>query len=291
MDKVKYFPNGMKGWPFETNPRLIRTGMVSGDYGEMTPVIFRGKPLLLASAPSTAEANPYSNRCLWVEDVVTHRVVATLAEGYAFGSGFVHDDTFYAFTAPENKMGAQRIDSFWSKNLKDWESANVLVCDENERVYNESVCEADDRFVMAYEVNDMKYQPFTIKFAESVDLQTWTKIPDAIYGTDRYTACPTLRYIDGTFYMLYLEQISPKWWFETYLTRSVDLIHWEQALRNPVLASEGVESINASDIDLVELSGRVVIYYIYGDQMLWGKSTSAEFNGTLKEFFEYYYDK
>jgi len=135
---------------------------------------------------------------------------------------------------------------------------------------------------MAYESKEEKYPPFTIKFAESLDLRAWTKIPGAIYGTDRYTACPALRYVDGAFYMLYLEWLQPKWW---YLTRSTDLIHWEQSPRNPVLAPEGVEGINTSDIDLVEFGDKVMVFYLDGKQKTWGAVPSAEFDGTLKEFF------
>ncbi len=288
-DKVKYHSNGMEGRPFKTNPRLIRTGITSDDYGEMTPVVFKGKLLLLATARPGAGANPYDNQCLWIEDVATHRVVATFGERCAFGSGFVQDDTFYAFAVPRDPSGAQRIDCFWSKDLANWESANALLPDEGEKLYNESVCEADGRFVMAYESKESKYPPFTIKFAESVNLQTWTKIPGAIYGTDRYTACPALRYIDDTFYMLYLEWLTPKWWFDTYLTRSTDLIHWEQSPRNPVLDPEGVEGINTSDIDLVEFGDKVFVYYLDGNQKTWGAAPSAEFDGTIKEFFEHYY--
>ena len=89
--------------------------------------------------------------------------------------------------------------------------------------------------------------------------------------------------------MLYLEWLQPKWWFETYLTRSTDFIHWEQSPRNPVLAPEGVEGINTSDIDLVELGDKVIVYYLYSDQKTWHRGTRAEFDGTLKEFFEHYY--
>lgn len=288
-DKVKYFPNGMAGQSFKTNPRLVRTGIASSDYGEMTPLIFREKLLLLATAKPKAEANPHHNQCLWIEDVATHRVVARFAEECGLGSGFVHNDTFYAFAVPRDKSGAQRIDCFWSRDLASWKSANALLPDEGEKLYNETVCEADGQFVMAYESKESKYPPFTIKFAESPDLRTWTKIPAAIYGTDRYTACPTLRYINGTFYMLYLEWLQPKWWFETYLTRSTDLIHWEQSPRNPVLVPEGIEGINTSDIDLVEFGSNVIVYYLYGDQKTWHQATSAKFSGTLKEFFEYYY--
>ncbi|RKY68572.1 MAG: hypothetical protein DRP97_06130, partial [Candidatus Latescibacterota bacterium] len=73
------------------------------------------------------------------------------------------------------------------------------------------MCQAGDRFVMAYESKEGKYPPFTIKFAESLDLRAWTKIPGAIYGTDRYTACPALRYVDDT--LLYVEWLTPEWRF------------------------------------------------------------------------------
>ena len=289
MNKVEYFSNGMAGRPFKTNPRLVRTGMASDDYSEMTPVVLRGKLLLLATAKDRAEANPYGKRCLWIEDVPTHCLVATFAEECEYGSGFVHNDIFYAFTVPKTSGGMQRLNCFWSKDLANWKSANVLLPGEGEKLYNESICEVDGRFVMAYESKGPKYPPFTIKFAESVDLRRWTKIPEAIYGADRYTACPTLRCINGTFYLLYVEQLRPKWWFETYLTRSSDLIHWEQSPKNPVLAPEDAEGISTSDIDLVEFDNKVIVYYLYGDQRTWHKSTSAEFDGMLQEFFECYY--
>lgn len=55
------------------------------------------------------------------------------------------------------------------------------------------------------------------------------------------------------------------------------------------MAPEGVEGINTSDIDLVELGDKVIVYYLYGDQKTWHRGTRAEFDGTLKEFFEHYY--
>jgi hypothetical protein len=71
--------------------------------------------------------------------------------------------------------------------------------------------------------------------------------------------------------------------------RSKDLAHWESSPRNPVLDPEGPEQINASDIDLVECRGKVRAYYGTGNQKGEGGITWADFDGTLKEFFEYYY--
>lgn len=288
-DTVAYFANGMAARPFRTNPRLIRSGFVSRDYMEMTPVVFRERLLLLGSAQAGARANPFPDRCLWIEDVATRQVVATFAEGYGLGSAFVHDDTFYAFAIPNDSRGAQRIDCFSSKNLRQWERRTALRALPGEELFNESVCRAGDRFIMAFESRDAHYPPFTIYFAESGDLRTWTRLPGHVYGTDRYTACPTIRYLDGMFRMLYLEQFSPRWWFETYLTRSRDLIRWEQSPKNPVLEPEDVEDVNASDLDLVEFQGKVRAYYMYGDQRGRFGTTWAEFDGRLNDFYEHYF--
>ena len=138
-DKVKYYSNGMEGRPSKTNLRLIRTGITSDDYSEMTPVVFKGKLFLLATARPTAEANPYPNPCLWIEDVAAHRVVATFGEGSAYGSGFVHDDTFYALigTTPSWKEltavgggGSGIYDAYAEYRRKakqeQWEKAGIL---------------------------------------------------------------------------------------------------------------------------------------------------------------------
>ncbi len=255
----------------------------------MTPVVYGGTLMLLGSAPAGAEGNPFDTRCLWIEDVATHSIVSAFAPGYGLGRGFVENDTFYAFAIPNDSRGAGHIDCFRSTDLEHWDLTTALTALEGEELFNESVCKADDRYIMAYESRDAHYPPFTIYFAESADLRTWTRIPGPVYGGDRYTACPSIRYIDGVFYMVYLEHLKPRWYFETYLTRSEDLVHWEQSHRNPVLEPEGVEGINASDSDLVEYQGQVRIYYATGDQKSWGTLTWAEFDGTERQFFEYYF--
>ena len=141
---------------------------------------------------------------------------------------------------------------FWSKDLKDWQQ-RLAIQQESEHLFNSSVCAGRDGFVMAYETNDPKYPAFTIKFAESKDLMTWTKVPAAIFGTDRYTACPCIRYTDGYYYMIYIEHRTPRWFFESFIARSRDLAAWELGNANPVLTPNlDDEGINASDVDILE---------------------------------------
>ena len=161
--------------------------------------------------------------------------------------------------------------------------------DPPEHIFNTSVCEADGKFVMAYETDDPAYVPFTIKFAQSGDLVHWDKMPGAIYGPDKYAACPCLRYLDGWYYMLYLEHMKPRWRFETYMVRSHDLKAWEPSPCNPILAPGEGENINTSDPDITEHRGRVYLYYSIGDQRTYSKLKRAVFNGTLAEFFRWCY--
>ena len=151
--------------------------------------------------------------------------------GYGLGCAFAHGGVFYAFaTRFDLKTSWSEIVEFESTDLKSWRQHPVIP-PEHEHLFNSSVCKTDDGFVMAYESDDQQYVPFTIKFAHSVDLQNWTKLPDAIFGKDRYTACPAVRFCNGWFYLLYLESKPPK--YETYVARSRDLVRWELSSRNP----------------------------------------------------------
>jgi len=289
--KVTYVDNGMKGVPFATNPALLRSGVSSpGEYAEMTPIRFRGRELLLASAQKGARANPTGRLCLWMEDVETHDVLSTFAPGYSLASAIVAEDALHVYAIPNDSGGARRIDHFVSRDLLGWEKSSALEALEGEELFNESVCRAGDRYVMAFEARDAHYPPFTIYFAESRDLRDWRRIPGAVFGTDRYTACPAIRFVDGVYYMLYLEHLKPRWWFETYLARSRDLVRWELAPRNPVLSPLGIEEMNTSDPDLIELQGpRVRLYYLTGNQKGHFTSTWAEYAGSMRDFFAHYF--
>ena len=289
--KVTYADNGMGGMSFPTNPALVRSGIASpGEYAEATPVLFRGSHLLVASAQKGARANPTGGLCLWIEDTRSRDVIATFAPGYSLASAIVADDALHVYAIPSDSGGAGHIDHFVSRDLMTWESSRALEALDGEELFNESVCLAGDRYVMAFEARDAHYPPFTIYFAESTDLRSWRRIPGAVFGTDRYTACPAIRFVDGAYYMLYLEHRKPRWWFETFLARSRDLVDWELAPGNPVLSPLGVEEINTSDPDLIELEGkRVRLYYLTGNQKGHFTATWAEYAGTMREFFSHYY--
>jgi hypothetical protein len=290
-DYVTYFDNGMSGKAFPSNAKLVRTGKASTHFGEMTPIVFNDRLLIAAVGLGWVPESPFQDGGLWLGDAQTGEVISHFGHGYGFANAIVDRDTVHVFAAKNNSgsSGVEKIECFSSSDLNCWAKRDVFEAGTGELLFNQSVCKNDKEFVMAFEVKDDKTIPFTIYFAKSPDLFNWERIPGAVYGADRYTACPAIRYVDGWYYLFYLEQRSPRWWFEMCVTRSRDLVSWEQSPKNPVLAPEDCELCNASDIDLVEYDGKVAAYYCYGNQRGMGCATSALYDGSMKDFVNSYF--
>jgi len=263
--------------------------LIAKNLCEIAPVKWHGRLCHLKCIRPAAGGNR-EDYYLLVEDAETGEELARFAEGYSLASAIVRNGTFYTFASRFEPDGWHDVTVFWSKSLRDWQS-QLVVQGENEQLFNSTVCKGHDGFVMAYESNDPTYPPFTTKFAVSDDLLEWTKVPDAIFGTNRYTACPCLRYVDGYYYALYTEHRAPRHYFEVYITRSKDLRHWELSARNPVLSPEGLqEGIDASDPEVIEVDGRTYVYYAVGDQLTWMDTKRAVYEGSLRRFLESWYD-
>jgi alpha-L-fucosidase len=218
-------------------------------------------------------------------DTSTGAEVARFAEGHSLACAIVHDATLYVFASRFENNDWNDVTLFKSPDLVQWEKKVVVTQTPNEHLFNSSVCEGPDGFVMAYETNDPAYPAFTTKFARSSDLDTWTKAPDALLGTDRYTACPAIRYADGYYYVLYTEHRKPRWFFEVYAARSRDLATWQISPVNPVLTPDAIDDgIDASDPDLVEFDGNTILYYAVGDQRTWMNIKRAIYRGSMREF-------
>jgi alpha-L-fucosidase len=223
---------------------------------------------------------------LTLKDVETGQRLARFGEGYGLASALVHDGALYVFASRFGPDGDWNdVTVFKSKDLRTWEQ-KVGVQQAGEHLFNSSVCATDRGFVMAYESSDPKYVPFTIKFATSPDLESWTKVPDAVFGADRYTACPCIRYVNGWFYLMYLEHRQPRWFFETFLARSKDLKSWALSAANPLITPGLDDGVNASDPDILEFHGKTYLYYSVGDQRTWTKLRRAVYPGGLPEFFD-----
>ena len=296
-------PNGMHRlthWPVEVfqtvlpaapppsrRPALRCEPQNLGDICEAAPIIWRDR-LVLMKCIRPVSGGDSSDYFLTLEDVKTGVLLARFAQGYGMASALVHHSTLHVFASRYENGTWNDVTHFQTKDLKNWEH-HVIVKQENEHLFNSSACATRNGFTLAYETDDPKFVPFTVKFATSRDLKTWTKVPDAIFGADRYTACPCLRYFKGWYYLLYLEHRQPRWFFETYLARSRDLKSWTLSPANPVLTPGLDDGINASDPDVIGFRGKTYLYYSVGDQRTWIRLKRAVYPGPLPEFFAGYF--
>ena len=288
-------------------PQLEKLGTVQMHLVEVSPFECRGELLIFESVrPRTPDNTRGGRHYLRIRRLAdgtrdardaaefqAGEVLTEFGEGFTFGVPFAADDRVFVYATRADKDGLAQDDIhlFESSDLKTWRQS-IAIRGVGELLFNCSVCRDADRYVMAYETNDPHWPAFTIKFATSDDLRTWTKLPvdQAIYGADRYTACPSIRWIDGFYYMWYLERPTAAWWFETWLTRSQDLLHWEDCPANPILRADPGEDINNSDIDFAEWRGETVIYYSWGSQQGEERLAHARFPGTLRDWVRACYE-
>ena len=269
------------------HPGLVREDQVLWrDMCEVSPLVWKGRLCLMACV-RPALGGTAQDYFLVIRDIEKDKEIAHFAQGYGLASAFVYKDTIYVSASRYENADWNDVTLFKSTDLIKWESQCILKQEPREHLFNSSVCKGPGGFVMAYETNDPSWPAFTVKFAVSKDLENWTKVPDAVFGKKRYAACPTIRFVNGNYYLLYLEQRNPRWFFETYIARSKDLKSWELSAANPVLSPDAIDDgINASDPDLAEFGGKTFLYYSVGDQRTWMNIKRAVFSGSKAEFFE-----
>jgi hypothetical protein len=274
-------------------PLIKKLGTVDVDKVENSPVIFRGK---LYRCEWFRNAG-----CFHFVDCETGRTTPQFAKGWCFGNAFVEDETVYVTGTRPGK----EVQMWTSKDLEHWDTSVALDLP-GFQIFNTSICKADGKYVMMFEIGEPKEQtgvPFTARFATSTDLKHWTVTPpECVYAKDRYTAPHCLRYLDGYYYDFYLESI--RGGYEHFVVRSKDLIHWESSPLNPVLRASDddrkirnpnltpqqrqriatAKNLNNSDMDVCEHKGRVVIFYSWGNQQGVEHLAEAVYEGTLADF-------
>jgi alpha-L-fucosidase len=261
---------------------------------ETSPVVFNDRLYRFESVRLAYHGNQIGDSYFRFLDVEAGEPTPAFAKGFHLGSAFVEGDAVYALGV--DKWGGSKITVFKSKDLSQWEH-RVAYEAPGWGLYNTSVCKAGDRYVMAVEVGappEAVGVGFTIFFAESKDLLTWKSLPtECVYAKEKYTACPTLRFHDGYYYLVYLDA-RPGPSYESHIVRSTDLVRWEASRLNPVLVHAEPDkqianpkltadqrkriaeaaNLNNSDFDLCEYKGKTIVYYSWGNQQ--GKEFLAE---------------
>jgi len=291
------------------NP-LEYKGKLDSPLVEVTPFVFKDKFYLLENwqkqweNPGDTDGSHFTRDEVRIRDMAGNRIVSIPFTGHGLGMALVHDDRVYVFAGDwgtEKKWQITKISMVSSDDLVNWSKpVVVLEAQPHEKFFNVSVCRGADRFVLLIESNDPAWPSFTFKYFESDDLVQWEPIADALYGEEKYVGGPALYYEGDYFYTLYLQALGDRF-YQTRVTRSKDLIHWQDApVTRPVatfdpenrvhrLRPPEIRERNASDVELCEWQGRTIVYYTGGDQQYAGDLQWADFEGSPQEFLESFY--
>ena len=152
---------------------IKRLGTVQYHLVEVSPFVFGGKLLMFESVrPRTPDNTRGGKHYLRIrelhdgtrdaataEEFQAGKVLCEFGEGFTFGVPMVHDGAVYVYACPAEREKTCDISVFRSTDLQTW-TESVAITGENEGLFNSSVCEADGRFVMAYETNDRRWPAF-----------------------------------------------------------------------------------------------------------------------------------
>ncbi len=294
-------------------PKIQKSGIISVCGGENSIFVRNGRLMRLENYWEGFEG--YPGPCAVIFEYFSDEHYAPFgSDGARFYSCYCENDRVYAYATKDNK-----IFCYTSDDLINWKRSVAAEFPESFILFNTAVCKGEDCYMMAIEadgtssenaeVNPHIGKCFTEFFAKSYDLVTWELLPfETGYTKERYNACPALKYTDGHYYMICLEEL-PCYRFAPYIYRTTDFVTWEIGFYNPlftastedlypkhgvILAPEEAEeqfrhlNTNNSDVDLCEFESKTYIVYASGNQgVTWGGCTcEAVFNGTLDEFLK-----
>lgn len=297
--------------PASWKSKLVEKKYLDSPLVEVTPFVWRDCLYLLENwqkqweLPGEPEWDRFKDDIIRIRDVESQKIVTAPLTGYAFGSAFVWDSTVYVFAGDygEGKPWRHITEIVMTKSddMVNWSEPQVVLRAENhEFIFNMAVCCDGKRFVMLYETNDRQWPPFTFKYCESNDLVDWQRIPNAVFGREKYVGGPALYHKDAWYYTLYLHDLSKGW--ETRIARSRNLVDWEEAptdrpfvtyntSRHPVLRPDPIREKNASDVELCYWKGKTIVYFTGSDQQYAGDLQTAAFSGTPGELLESYFEE
>ncbi len=290
-------------------PVITRLGTIDCDMVETDPVVFKDRLYRFEYVRATRyKPNKTGDSYFRFIDVATGEPTASFAAGCHLGSAHAEGDTMYVYGV--NAWGGDRITVFWSKDLTAWESKTALELP-SWRIFNNSVCRDSSRYIMAFEIGAPPAETgaaFTMRFAASKNLLDWKLTPsNHVYTKKRYSACGDIHFLDGWYYMIYLEALKGYW--APYIVRSRDLVSWETSLHNPVMKHSDADrkianphlteqqkqriatarNANNSDVGLCDFNGKTVIYYSWGNQHGTEHLAEAVYDGSVRDFLRSFF--
>jgi hypothetical protein len=182
----------------------------------------------------------------------------------------------------------------WTKDFTNWSEPEVIYTrNTNYELFNNSVCWDGTNYIMSLEVTTKQNVGYHTIILTSINLHDWSYVSEF---SKSLSECPTIRYSDGFYYVLYLTnyRFEGVWYWLTMISRSTNLIDWQDGGTIPLAPFQKPiwekTSVNNSDIDFIKFKNETLIYYYSGDQNTWADLCEAKFYGTeanyLKGFFK-----
>jgi hypothetical protein len=250
---------------------------------EATPVVFNNDLLYVGTRPDSAGVH------LVVYRQSDAALLSDTLANLQFVSAIVSNGTLYVF----GTTNRTQISMTSTTDLVTWTPSTVVLSAQAGRhVFNTSVTTSPNGYTMTYEVCDQGAVCFNARFAQSSDLVHWSDVGSQ-YEIGYYTACPTIRYSGGYYYLIFLSAYpsATGTYYATNVSRSTDLIHWQFSAKTMISPLDGGDpAMNASDVDLVEFNGQVRILYSNLSQV--GISVpnaglrEATYNGSLAQLMD-----
>jgi hypothetical protein len=248
---------------------------------ESTPVVLNDKLYAIVSHRVGADGSEIEVYSMESEnDSEKGALLHTQKSPFGLISALTVKDTLYVFGSTKWE-GQNKVMMMSTKNFKTWTApVTVLEAEPGQTIFNTSVAPAPNGFVMAYEVCEKTVTCFTSRFAISKDLLRWKKVGEPLTRKS-YAACPTIRFVNGHFYIFFLAKVGH---FATFMARTTNFKKFE-FIDDAVLSTFETQGLgnNASDFDFVDYKGRVEMLFADGDQKNWVQIWRARYNGTVEQ--------
>ncbi len=273
---------------------IEKLGTIDKQIVEANPIVWQGRLYIFEyircfpwEMKCTYHGNQTGDSYCRFRDVETNAFTPSFGKGLHFACAYVAEDKVVVTAV--NSVGGNQILQTESSDLVHWTVPRVILSGDGWQCFNTSMCKADGRYVLTFERGESCEEvgvPFTMFFAESKDLVTWSVMHDTLLGRDFYTGGPMLRWHGGWFYFFYLDDSHGDDNYETVVARSRDLRKWEWSPRNPVISycperdkkitpvypqefldeMLDAQDFNASDLDMCDFKGDVQMVYSWGNQ-------------------------
>ena len=292
-------------------PIIRKKGVVSPN-GEMTPFVHGGRLYRMEMVDACKGTGDSGKAYSIIRDVESGKIISEFAHVHYFPAAFVEGNRVIVTARrviPEAK-DYSIIDIFESTDLVNWTERELFRRD-GMTLYNTSLVKADDSYVLLMESN-VGPHPFTYLFAKSKNLIDWEFLPiEQGYPHKRYGGGPKMHYCNGKFYVFAVTEL-PCEIYTNYLYRTEDFINWEIGKYNPFLmpsnedmtvapnAADITEEMrknideryncNNSDVDFCEWQGKTYINYLTGDQLGYHYLAEAEYDGSIEELLENFFE-